>query len=333
MTIVGKKRGRVAACACVAALVALPVAPADGFGSLTIRTIQQFQPGSPETRFGALEFVGGLEYSSPDSRVGGVSAIRLRPNGRDFVAVLDTGNWMTGTIERDGDGRLAVLEGVSVTPMIDANGEIASKFDMDAEGLALRDGKAIVSYERRHRVDAYPDPGFETSRPRSLSMLIPRHELRTNGGIETVAAAPAESGLHGAVVAIAEQSIDENGNLFAAVLDGPMKGIFKVVRNDPWAVTDGAFLPDGDLLLLERRFSFTGGVGMRIRRIESGTILPGSLVDGEVLLEAGMGKEIDNMEGLDVVRGPDGQTRIIVVSDDNRSFLQRNLMLEFRLAE
>jgi hypothetical protein len=39
------------------------------------------------------------------------------------------------------------------------------------------------------------------------------------------------------------------------------------------------------------------------------------------------------MEGLDVVRGPDGETRIIVVSDDNRSFLQRNLMLEFRLAE
>ena len=38
------------------------------------------------------------------------------------------------------------------------------------------------------------------------------------------------------------------------------------------------------------------------------------------------------MEGLDVLPEPDGSVRLIVVSDDNHSILQRTLMLEFRLA-
>lgn len=317
----------------VCGLVAFPVAPAGEFSPLTVNVIQRFVPGSEQTHFGSLEFLGGLRYSSSDSRVGGVSAIRFRPNGRDFLAVLDTGKWMTGAIERDGEGRLSGLAQVSVTPMLGADGHPASrKSDMDCEGLALREGQVLVSCERRHRIDVYPHPGFQAARPMSVEMIIPRRELRANGGIETVAVSPLEGPLRGAAIAIAEKSIDEAGNLFAAVLDGPRKGIFKVARDIPWDVTDGAFLPDGDLLLLERRFSYTGGLGMRIRRIAGDAIRAGALVDGDVLLDAGMGAEIDNMEGIDVVAGPDGEIRIIVVSDDNKSFLQRNLMLEFGLA-
>ena len=98
-------------------------------------------------------------------------------------------------------------------------------------------------------------------------------------------------------------------------------------------VTDGDFLPDGDLLLLERRFTLASGVGLRIRRIDGASLKPGAVVDGEIILEAGMSEEIDNMEGLDVVVGEDGSTRIVLVSDDNHSILQRNLMLEFRLVD
>lgn len=332
MKVRNLKRARLPAWGCAFALLAFPVAPASEVVPVVSRSIQQFKPGSPQTRHGSLEFIGGIQYSSSDSRVGGVSAIRFRPNGRDFVAVLDTGDWMTGSIVRDADGRISDLSQLSVVAMR-AQEQNPSKFDVDAEGLAVREGELLVGFERRHRIDAYPDPGFETAQPRSVDMVIPRRELRANGGIETLATAPADSALKGGVVVVAERSIDEDGNLFAAVLDGPLKGVFKVVRKEPWAVTDGAFLEGGDLLLLERRFSYTGGVGMRIRRIEAGMIRPGALVDGEVLIEADMGAEIDNMEGLDVVRGPDGVPRIIVVSDDNRSFLQRNLMLEFRLVE
>jgi hypothetical protein len=131
---------------------------------------------------------------------------------------------------------------------------------------------------------------------------------------------------------VTERSLDAEGNLYASILEGPMKGVFKVVRHDPYDATDGAFLPNGDLLLLERRFSVFGGLGMRLRRIKGGDIRPGAVVDGEMLLEADMNYAIDNMEGIDVIDGPEGRPHVILISDDNGNhFLQRNVMLEFRL--
>jgi len=311
----------------------LPSQAAEIEAPIQSRAFSEFKAGQTETKFGALEFVGGIEYTSSNDLVGAVSGIRFRPDGRNFVAVLDTGHWMTGAIERDGQGRLSGMQDVRIRPMIDASGrEPRSKGDIDAEGVALRDGQVIVSFERRHRVDIYPDPGFETLRPKqTLNFLIPRRELRANGGLETVVVSTKSSALQGAVVVVAEKSVDADGNFYAAILEGPRKGQFKVKRHHPFDITDGAFLPNGDLLLLERSFSLLGGVGMRIRRIDGGSLNAGSLVDGEMLIEADLGQQIDNMEGLDVVAGPDGVPHLVVVSDDNHSIFQRNLMLEFRL--
>lgn len=75
------------------------------------------------------------------------------------------------------------------------------------------------------------------------------------------------------------------------------------------------------------------GIGMRIRRIKADTIKPGAVVDGEILIEAGMSNDIDNMEGMDIIKAADGTLHLILVSDDNHSFLQRNVMLEFKLLD
>jgi hypothetical protein len=72
---------------------------------------------------------------------------------------------------------------------------------------------------------------------------------------------------------------------------------------------------------------------VRIRRIALGAIKPGAVVDGPVLLEADLGFEIDNMEGLSVHRMPSGEIVLTLVSDDNFSALQRTLLLQFTLAE
>jgi hypothetical protein len=311
----------------------LPLKAAEVDAPIKTRAFHEFKAGHPDNQFGALEFVGGIEYTSDNDLVGAVSGIRFRPDGKSFVAVLDTGHWMTGAIERDGQSRLSGMRDVRILPMVDASGrEPRSKGDIDAEGVTLRDGEVIVSFERRHRVDVYPDPGFETSRPKkTLDFLIPRRELRANGGMETVVAAPKNGPLGGAIVVVAEKSVDDDGNFYAAILEGARKGQLKVKRHHPFDITDGAFLPNGDLVLLERSFSVLGGVGMRIRRIDGDSLRPGALVDGEMLIKADMGQQIDNMEGLDVVAGPDGLPHLLVVSDDNHSIFQRNLMLEFRL--
>ena len=66
------------------------------------------------------------------------------------------------------------------------------------------------------------------------------------------------------------------------------------------------------------------------RRIAGETIRPGAVLDGEVLIEVGLPHQIDNMEGIAVSPHPRGH-RITLVSDDNRSLLQRTLLLEFLL--
>jgi hypothetical protein len=90
-------------------------------------------------------------------------------------------------------------------------------------------------------------------------------------------------------------------------------------------------LASADLLLLERRYSPARGVAMRIRRVPLGLIKPGAQVDGKTLIEADLAYQIDNMEGIAVHRNAQGETVITLVSDDNFSIIQRNLLLQFTL--
>lgn len=309
--------------------------PESGPADIHATAISAFKPGSGQTRFGALEFLGGVELSSGNPLFGAISAIRFRPDQRRFVSVLDTGHWLTGTVERDGDGRLKGIAEARIMPMIDRRGVTdAGKGAMDAEGLALKGDHVLVSYEQYHRVDTYPDPGFQTSPPDgTVPILISRKELRANRSLEALMIAPQSSPLSGATVIVAEDSLDDQGNMLAAILDGPLEGRFTVRHSDDFDASDGVFLPDGDLLLLERRFDLAHGIGMRIRRIAGGDIRPGAVVDGAVIFEANSSYQIDNMEGLDAFRAADGTIHLIMVSDDNHSILQRSLMLEFRLRD
>lgn len=330
---------RAAAVGLAAALVAaaLPSAAETGRSSVDIeaKPILKFQPGSDRTRFGDLEFVGGIAFWSSDSRVHSLSSIRFLDNSGRFLAVADTGFWFAGEIVRDAEGRPSGIEDASIAPILGSDGNpYARKGEADAEALAIRGDETIVGFEVDHRLAVYAnaaDPSM--SRPRPLPLPIPKKELRINRGIETVAVAPPGGRLDGSVVVVAERSLDPAGNLLAAIVGGKSSGPFTVKRDDPWDVSDGAFLPGGDLLLLERRYSRLGGLGMRIRRVAGASIRPGALVDGPVLIEADLGEAIDNMEGIAVSRDADGAVHLILVSDDNGSIFQRNLILEFKLAK
>jgi hypothetical protein len=92
-------------------------------------------------------------------------------------------------------------------------------------------------------------------------------------------------------------------------------------------------LPSGDLLLLERKFSLLGGIGIRTRRIALASVAPGAVIDGPSIFNADLGNEIDNMEGIDAHVTPDGETVLTLISDDNFSMIQRNLLLQFTLVE
>ncbi len=299
------------------------------------RTIDNFQIGSTETRFGPLDFNGGLELTSANRDFGSLSGLRFIEPGSVLLAVSDNGFWVSGTINRDAAGHPASLDQARIVEMRDENGERTSeKWNTDAEGLLIDGDKVSVSFERKHRIATGTlDRATLTFAARDEKLPIPARELRSNRGFEALTKAPADTPLEGARVAVSEKSLNKAGDIFAAIMEGPLKGIFFVKRDSEYDVSDGDFLPNGDLLLLERRFSMASGVAMRIRRIKGADIKPGATVDGEVLFEADMAYQIDNMECLDVWQRADGATMISLASDDNHSILQRNLYLEFRLAE
>jgi hypothetical protein len=54
------------------------------------------------------------------------------------------------------------------------------------------------------------------------------------------------------------------------------------------------------------------------------------MLDGPVLIEADLGHEVDNMEGL-AIHQENGQSILTIISDDNFSVWQRTIILEFAL--
>jgi len=303
---------------------------------IATRPIDAFKIGATTRTFGPLEFVGGLEMSSEAADLGAMSAFRFLNAGGDFIGVADTGFWFYGTIERNEQAAPQGVGNFRMVQMVGRNGKpVSKKWDVDAEGLGVRDGIAAVGFEREHRVVEYKLlPDYKTQAVREVDFLVPSNELRQNRGFETVAFSPKDGPNEGALVVVSEKSLDKDGNIFAAVLSGPRKGVFTVKRSDKFDITDGAFLPDGDLLLLERSFSMAEGVGMRLRRIPAELVGKGTVAaDGPVMLQADMSFQIDNMEAMDVWKRADGATMVSLMSDDNHSMLQRNLYLEFRLHE
>jgi hypothetical protein len=115
------------------------------------------------------------------------------------------------------------------------------------------------------------------------------------------------------------------------VLSGDAITRFSVKRTDDFEATDCTILPPADLLLLERRYSPARGVAMRIRRLPLASIKEGAVVDGPSMIEADLAHQIDNMEGIAVHHTAGGETILTLVSDDNFSFIQRNLLLQFAI--
>ncbi|KQZ14750.1 hypothetical protein ASD44_12230 [Mesorhizobium sp. Root554] len=300
---------------------------------IAARPIAQFHIGHDDTRFGPLEFVGGLEMTSTARDLGALSAFRFLKPGSDFIGVADTGFWFFGSIVHDARKRPSGVTNFTMQQMVGKDGQLIDrKWEVDAEGLDVRDGVATVGFERNHRIAQFRiDPNDMKAPFRELDFLVPANELRQNRGFETVTHSTPESLHNGSLVVVSEKSLDRAGNIFAAIIEGPGKGIFTVKRNGEFDITDGAFLPGGDLLLLERSFSIASGVRMRLRRIDGASIAKGKVADGPVLLEADMSYQIDNMEGMDVWARDDGALMVSLMSDDNHSILQRNLYLEFIL--
>jgi hypothetical protein len=292
--------------------------------------IAAFESRDPaRNQFGALEFRGGLQLTSTYRYFGGFSGLHVEADGARFLSVSDRGRWLRGRIVYQ-SGRPSGIADAEMAPILGADGQpLAVRGWYDTESLTMDRGIAYVGIERVNRIVRF-DYGKDGLLARGEPIAVPPgvQTLPSNKGLEALAAVPAGLPLAGTLIAISERGLDTAGNILAFLIGGPTPGDFTLRRTDDFDATD-ATVTEGDLLVLERRFGFLSGAGMRIRAIPLGDIKPGAVVTGRVLIEADLGYEIDNMEGMGVHKNAAGETIITLVSDDNFSPIQRTILLQF----
>ena len=297
-----------------------------------------FDPERPDRKtFGKLTWLGGIELQSKSTVFGGYSGLALDETGTRLVAVSDGGHWLRAHLTTSGKRPTGLAE-VRIGPLLARNGRrLTKKQNMDAEAVTPArpgrlDGDLYISFERNHRIGRFPQTAAAIGAPkRYLRLPAAMKRSTTNKGLEALTV--LRGGRYkGRLVAFTERLLDKDGNHMGWILGGRASETLALKRLNGFDVTDLAALPDGGLLVLERRFRFSEGVQMRIRRITAKDVRPDTLMTGEVLLHARDSLTIDNMEGMAVHRGHDGKTVVTLISDDNfNRVLQRTLLLRFAL--
>jgi hypothetical protein len=285
-------------------------------------------------RFGSLEYRSGLILTSRFRGFGGLSGLRLDAKGERFISISDKGSWFTGRIVYQGR-QMTGLDDVEAAPMLGPDGRpITARGWFDSESIALDGPLVYIGLERVNQLLRFDfSKGFTRARGEVVPLPPAARKLPFNKGLEALVMVPKGLALAGTLIAISERGLDHDGNLMAFLIGGPTPGQFSLRRTDDFDVSDAVLLPSGDLLVLERKFSFLAGVGIRIRRIALKSVTPGALVDGPSIFDADLAHEIDNMEGIDAHVSPEGDTVLTMVSDDNFSIIQRTLLLQFTLME
>jgi hypothetical protein len=330
---------RVLRCLGIVLLLAITPSHAEDATPFTVTTmpIESFDLLGVQSKFGSLEWRGGLELKSTDKRFGGLSGLALSADGKNLLAVSDIGNWFRANLIYE-DGRLAGLTDPEIAPLLDKAGKpLNGKSWSDAEALSPWqpgeiDGKVIVGFETRTRAGIY-DLGKHGLKARMEPLPIPRDipRARINSELEAIgrfAAGP----LKGRFVAVAEENFDAHGNIRAWIFGGKQSFSFSIKRNADYVITDLTIL-DASIVTVERSFGTTVLPGAAIRQFPIDAIEADATVEPRVLFEGRAPfYTIDNMEGIAVSKSEDGETRLTLISDDNfRRGTQRTLLLQFAL--
>lgn len=306
--------------------------------TITSLPIARFMSANVGDPVQGLIWRGGLEMQSQIDTFGGLSGLGFLGADQKLVMVSDRGNFISGQLIYDEAGQVASLIGVTIEPLQNSRGnELPRAYARDSESLAVvyRNGvpSAVrVGFENLTRVSDFQLADGKPSGP-AREINIPRwlSDTRTNETLEAICIAPPASPVAGSTLLISEGIFDGSGNRRGYMLGKADAGPISYASGEGTNPTDCAFLPNGDLLVLERGVVLLA-FKMRLVRIAAADVKPGAVLKGQTLLET-TGGDIDNMEALAVHAAPDGTTRIAIVSDNNFNDWERNLLLEFSLPE
>ena len=284
-------------------------------------------PGQADlNEVGGLIWRGGLALSAAPAGFGGLSGLLVAPDGSRLEAVSDRGLWLSlplrydaaGLLAGAGPGRMGRLKGPDGAPL-------AKRRDRDAEALARAPGGGfVVAFEHNHRLWRYP---ALAGTPQALAPPPGLEDAGENSAMESLAAFPK-----GDLLAILEGS-DRAEASPAYLWRGGAWSRLTYERGGGFRPTGAAVLPDGDLVVLERRFNLLEGVRIRLVRLPAAALRPGARLRGTTIATLAPPLSLDNMEGIDARRSETGETLFYLVSDDNFNPLQRTLLMVFALKE
>ncbi len=306
--------------------------------ALVVESVPLDPSDASRQSIGPLVYQGGLWLRGDDPRFGGLSDLRVSEDGESLVAVSDCGSGFSARLRYDGSGRLVGMSDARIVGLTGPDGTPLSADEIDAESLVGKPGGALeVGFEGRGRVHGY-GPAFEG--PARQQATPPElAACNRNGGLELM----VDAG-DGKRMLVCEERKGASDTVPAWIggADGWQEREYPLKFDGGWAAepfrpTGAARLPNGDLLVVERRFP---PLAARLVQIERASLAGRGVLEPRELARIEPPLTLDNFEGVEVRRDARGRTLVYVLSDDNncakvnaaaRRGIQRTLLLMFEL--
>lgn len=270
-----------------------------------------------------LRLSGAWTLRSDAPRFGGFSGMVALPDG--LILVSDAGR----IVRLDRPGGTGPLEATSRVLPRDCSGAAASD-RIDAEAIALSPaGQGLrIALETQNAICSVPLNDFATAKLTPVTAMAgwPR-----NNGAEAMATLAGRGTL-----IFGGRGLDQNeavpllwypGDAADATTPSAVMRYLPPERSTP---TGAAFLPDGRLLVLTRRYSYLAGYVSEIQIVSRFEPQAGMTVSGTQLLRLSKGNLTGNYEGMAVEPRPGGVS-IWLVSDDNFFPRRRTKMVRLEL--
>ena len=282
-------------------------------------------PAAPaKRRVGVLTYLGGVELRSHDGTFGGFSSLSVA--GDRFTLLSDSGAIVRFRL----DGGLRVSE-PWFGQLPAGPGRGWRKEDRDSESMTVdpASGAVWVGFEQWSEIWRYA-PGLRL--PAEHAAPPAMRDWDSNGGPESLVRLR-----DGRFLTISETTRLPGTEAREALLfDGdpaaqPDRGFgFGYVPPAGYDPSDVTQLPDGRVLVLNRRLALPFDWSAVITLVDPNDFKPGAIVTGKAVAVFASPLNVDNFEGLAVTReGAD--TILWMVSDDNQFVLQRTLLMKFRV--
>jgi hypothetical protein len=293
------------------------------------KSVVNFEPivldrDRPDHRdFGQFEVLGAWRLTSNNAFFGGISSMRIR-NGH--VMALSDASYVF-TFRFDEHQRQARLRVRQLPGIYNARYP-----DRDAESMTADPdtGTMWVGFEASNTIRRFsPNLGAKRAWVAPTAMTL----WPDNTGAEAMVRLP-----DGRFLVFAEQSPGPDQSTEALVFPGDpiahgrdsMRFYYKPPTG--FSPTDAGLLPDGRVLIVNRRFTIIEGVSAKLTIVDPRQIAENQILPSRLIATLKPPLRIDNMEALSIEQRR-GRTIVWLASDDNFNPLQQTLLMKFALKD